>query len=171
MATRATVSATFATLAAAEAAVTSLLQTRFHARDVILTKGLQERSYVVTVAANERFGEAEDVLRQHAPTHWRMSIHDEEKAAGTVNGSLLHIAPEADRLEQDAPWLAAVSEATSPRPTHFVAEADWIEQGQEVYPIAIESQGQRTLDALVRKADHAEQLAIAYRALPNPDEE
>jgi hypothetical protein len=170
MATRATVAATFVTLADAEAAMTSLLRTSMHVGDVVLTKGAEEHTYVVTVAADERIREVEDVLRQHVPMRWRTTIHDDQEAVGSVDGRLLHVAPEADRLEQDAPWLAAVSEAVSLWPMQRGPEADWIEQAQAVYPLAVESRGQQAPDVSVPEADYAEQLTIAYRELPQSDE-
>lgn len=170
MSIRATVSATFPTLGAAESAMAALLRSSFHPRDVVLTRGDEEPSYMVSVVANERVREVEDLLRRYEPSHWRTSIHDTHEPVAAEAPELLRLSPEADRLEQDAPWLEDVSEPAGARPANEIAEADWIEQRQSLYaaPSSLPQESSRAM-AHIPEADYAEQVTSAYREPPESE--
>jgi hypothetical protein len=169
MTAHATVSATFANLSTAQSAIAALLRCGLRGPDVVLTKGTDRRSYVVTVSAGGRVGQVEDAIRQHMPEHWSTSIDDDMQPAGAPR-SLLHIAPEADRLEQDAPWLGDVSPETPDRTLLAGSEADWLEQHQSVYSTddGVAGSGARAPRA-IPEADYAEQLARAYSEAPGAE--
>jgi hypothetical protein len=123
-----TISATFPTAATAEAAIVALLRTGFHGRDVILTKDRDARSYVVTVDAEDRVASVEDVLRKHKPLRWQTSIRDAIDAFGPEQ-AMLGVAPE----DADDPW-GPETEQASRRLPDTSAEADWLDQGNAIYP-------------------------------------
>jgi hypothetical protein len=103
----------------------------------------------------------EELVRRHAPLHRRTSIHDGRESDAA--SGFLHIAPEADRLEQDAPWLAEVTQTVAP-PTDGSSEADWIEQAQPIYRADdTDPFGTSLRNGFVPEADLAEQSASAYR--------
>jgi len=155
---QATVSATFRDVSAAETAVASLLQAGFDGPAVGVKQQAAENAWVVTVAANERVVEVEDLLRRQLPLHWQSSIEDGVPAPS----GFIHLAPEADLLEQDAPWGAGTTQATTPRPG-ISSDADWLEQAQAAYRAGDNGAPGSRPSPFVPYADYAEQSASAYR--------